>query len=225
MRLDELCSFMPRAADPDEVVALHDMRIAAKRLRYVLEVTGSVFGDYAEKATSMVKDLQDLLGEIHDCDVQIPEVRAFRDELELRDALDLVERAGDAPDLDPKLLRRRRPPARPRRAWPRCSSTCSARREAAVHALPRALERLRAQGLPRAARICRDASGPRCPLLRIASCPRDRPRAAAARRGGRHGARPHRRTRCTSTASSRGCSSTIASCSSRRTPRSSCWSG
>ena len=54
----------------------------------------------------MTKDLQDLLGEIHDCDVQIPEVRAFRDELELRDALDLVRRAGDAPDLDPKLLRR-----------------------------------------------------------------------------------------------------------------------
>jgi CHAD domain len=106
VRLDELCSFMPRATDPGEVVALHDMRIAAKRLRYVLEVTGSVFGDYAGKATIMVKDLQDLLGEIHDCDVQIPEVRAFRDELELRDALDLVQRAGDAPDLDPKLLRR-----------------------------------------------------------------------------------------------------------------------
>ena len=40
VRLDELCSFMPRAADPDEVVALHDMRIAAKRLRYILEVCG-----------------------------------------------------------------------------------------------------------------------------------------------------------------------------------------
>ena len=39
VRLDELCSFMPRASDPEEVVALHDMRIAAKRLRYVLEVT------------------------------------------------------------------------------------------------------------------------------------------------------------------------------------------
>ena len=40
VRLDELCGFMPRAADPAEVVALHDMRIAAKRLRYILEVTG-----------------------------------------------------------------------------------------------------------------------------------------------------------------------------------------
>ena len=42
VRLDELCGFMPRAADPAEWVALHDMRIAAKRLRYVLEVTGEV---------------------------------------------------------------------------------------------------------------------------------------------------------------------------------------
>ena len=82
VRLDELCSFMPRAADPEEVVALHDMRIAAKRLRYVLEVDRAVFGDYAERATRMTKDLQDLLGEIHDCDVQIPEVRAFLEELE-----------------------------------------------------------------------------------------------------------------------------------------------
>ena len=42
VRLDELTSFMPKATDPDEVVALHDMRIAAKRLRYILEVTGDV---------------------------------------------------------------------------------------------------------------------------------------------------------------------------------------
>ena len=106
VRLDELCSFMPRAADPEEVVALHDMRIASKRLRYVLEVTGPVFGDYTEKATKMTKDLQDLLGEIHDCDVQLPEVRAFLEELERRDAAALLERAGnDAEDLDPRLLR------------------------------------------------------------------------------------------------------------------------
>ena len=76
-RLDELCAFMPQAADPGEVVALHDMRIAAKRLRYVLEVTGPAFGPYASTAVKHTKDLQDLLGEIHDCDVQLPEVTAF----------------------------------------------------------------------------------------------------------------------------------------------------
>jgi CHAD domain-containing protein len=86
VRLDELCSFMPRAADPAQVVALHDMRIAAKRLRYILEVTGPCFGPYARSAVKMTKDLQDLLGEIHDCDVQLPEVAAFLEELVAEDA-------------------------------------------------------------------------------------------------------------------------------------------
>jgi CHAD domain-containing protein len=85
-RLDELTSFMPKAADPDEVVALHDMRIAAKRLRYILEVTGDCFGPYASGAVKLVKELQDLLGEIHDCDVQLPEVAAFLEELMAEDA-------------------------------------------------------------------------------------------------------------------------------------------
>jgi CHAD domain-containing protein len=86
VRLEELTSFMPKAADPREIVALHDMRIAAKRLRYILEVTGACFGPYASGAVKMVKDLQDLLGEIHDCDVQLPEVDAFLHELMEEDA-------------------------------------------------------------------------------------------------------------------------------------------
>ena len=104
MRLDELCSFMPRAADPEQVVALHDMRIAAKRLRYILELTAPCFGPYAEKAGKLAKDVQDLLGEIHDCDVQIPETEAFAARLLAEDADTLRVAAGDAPDLDPGLL-------------------------------------------------------------------------------------------------------------------------
>ena len=93
VRLDELCSFMPRAADPAEVLALHDMRIAAKRLRYILEVTGDCFGPYAGNAVKMVKDLQDLLGEIHDCDVQLPEVAAFLEDLVAEDVATAGESA------------------------------------------------------------------------------------------------------------------------------------
>ena len=138
VRLDELCSFMPRATDPAEVVALHDMRIAAKRLRYVLEVTGPVFGDYAERATRMTKDLQDLLGEIHDCDVQIPEVRAFLEGLEAEDAAALVERAGAADDLDPRLLRHRAAPARLRRPRRAGWCTCAPAGDLLFQPLPRA---------------------------------------------------------------------------------------
>jgi CHAD domain-containing protein len=97
VRLGELASFMPRAADPREVEALHDMRIAAKRLRYILEITHPCFGPYAEAAVKSIKELQDLLGEIHDCDVQLPAVRAFLDELVVADATALLEGAGEPP--------------------------------------------------------------------------------------------------------------------------------
>jgi hypothetical protein len=106
VRLDEMCGFMPQAADPSEVVALHDMRIASKRLRYILEITAPIFGDYASTAVRLTKDVQDLLGEIHDCDVQIPEVQAFLDELVAEDAMVLVAAAGAAEDLDPSAVRK-----------------------------------------------------------------------------------------------------------------------
>jgi CHAD domain-containing protein len=103
-RLDELCSFVPRALDPARVKALHDMRIAAKRLRYILEVGAEpCFGPYAVTAIGHTKELQDLLGELHDCDVQLPRVRALQDDLRAADALEARARAGEVPDLDPTL--------------------------------------------------------------------------------------------------------------------------
>ena len=78
VRLDELCGFVPAVLDPAQVTELHDMRIAAKRLRYVLEVTSApCFGPYAKTAGKRAKELQDLLGEIHDCDIQLPRVEAL----------------------------------------------------------------------------------------------------------------------------------------------------
>jgi CHAD domain-containing protein len=105
VRLAELTSFMPRATDPAEVEALHDMRIAAKRLRYILEVTAPCFGEYATAAVRATKDLQDLLGEIHDCDMQLPDVRRRLARVVVEDARALVSAAGDASDLEPALLR------------------------------------------------------------------------------------------------------------------------
>jgi hypothetical protein len=81
VRLDELCGFMPAARDPAEVDTLHDMRIAAKRLRYVLELFAPAFGPYAAKAARQTKRLQDLIGEIHDCDVTRPRIAQLRAEL------------------------------------------------------------------------------------------------------------------------------------------------
>src|SRR5690348_12051365 len=95
-------SFAPRAL-AGKAKAQHDMRIAAKRLRYVLEVTGFAFGRPADTARRRARDLQDILGEIHDCDVMAPRVRDQLERLQRSDAEAVRERAGAAPDLDPRL--------------------------------------------------------------------------------------------------------------------------
>jgi hypothetical protein len=103
-RLQELRSFAPEALVPEAIVAQHDMRIAAKRLRYVIEVTGFCFGTAAEAARRRARDLQDLLGEIHDCDVMMPRVQTEIDRLRTEDARALLLMAGGAEDLDPGLV-------------------------------------------------------------------------------------------------------------------------
>lgn len=102
-RLGELRSFAPQAMNRDAAVAQHDMRIAAKRLRYVLESTELCFGKPARNARRQARELQDILGELHDCDVAVPRVQRHRSELLQSDSLDLHGRAGSAIDLDPKL--------------------------------------------------------------------------------------------------------------------------
>jgi hypothetical protein len=102
VRLDELLALAPRALD-GKMKAQHDMRIAAKRLRYVLEVTGFAFGRSADTARRRARDLQDILGEIHDCDVMLPRVREHLKELQRADAKGVRDKGGHAPDLDPRL--------------------------------------------------------------------------------------------------------------------------
>lgn len=99
VRLDELTSFMPQASDPREVEALHDLRIAAKRLRYVLELAEPLIGPYGKAAGKRVKALQDLVGVIHDCDVTIPRVRALREKL-VREDVAAATKGEPAPHAD-----------------------------------------------------------------------------------------------------------------------------
>lgn len=101
VRLDELCGFMPRAADPAEVEHLHDMRIAAKRLRYILEVAEPVLGPYVPTAVKRIKALQDLVGEVHDADVTLPRVLNLAQEARAADVDAVLAAAGDADDVDP----------------------------------------------------------------------------------------------------------------------------
>ncbi len=76
-RLDELRALGGPALAPWAAEAQHDLRIAAKRLRYVLELTESCFGPEVVAARKLAKDLQGVLGELHDCDVMLPTAAAI----------------------------------------------------------------------------------------------------------------------------------------------------
>jgi CHAD domain len=103
VRLDEMRSLGTRAMEPGATRAQHDMRIAAKRLRYVLEATEFGFGKPAQAARRRARDLQDALGELHDCDVMLPRVKRHLAGLRKADADAVRMWAGDASDLDPEL--------------------------------------------------------------------------------------------------------------------------
>ena len=82
------------------------MRIAAKRLRYLLELSEPLLGQAAKKATKTIKELQDLLGEIHDCDELMPLVERHVAGLRAEDAATVVAAAAPAAqDLDPALVK------------------------------------------------------------------------------------------------------------------------
>lgn len=104
-RLDEMYSFAGAAQDPSEVKALHDMRIAAKRVRYLLELMTPCLGAPAKRGAKRAKALQTLLGEIHDCDEMLPLVRAHVKRLRAEDAAAIRTVAGDAKDLEPQAAR------------------------------------------------------------------------------------------------------------------------
>jgi CHAD domain-containing protein len=73
-RLEELRSFASSTRDPSASKTHHDLRIAAKRLRYVLEIVGPCFGSEAKAGRTAARRLQGVLGEIHDCDVMLARV-------------------------------------------------------------------------------------------------------------------------------------------------------
>jgi len=70
-RLQELEKLSDGVFRPFEVETLHEMRIAAKRLRYAIELFqqcwGRTIAPYAKRAARM----QTALGDLHDCDVWI----------------------------------------------------------------------------------------------------------------------------------------------------------
>ncbi|HEY3296688.1 MAG TPA: CHAD domain-containing protein [bacterium] len=75
--LDHLLRYEPYVVDASAVAEHHAMRIAAKRFRYTMEVFEPVFGDALRSALTAAKDVQEQLGDIHDCDVWVDCIREF----------------------------------------------------------------------------------------------------------------------------------------------------
>ena len=67
----------PCLNNADDHAGHHAMRIAVKRLRYTMEIYEAAFGKPMTRIISRVKQLQTLLGRVHDCDVWVESLDTF----------------------------------------------------------------------------------------------------------------------------------------------------
>jgi CHAD domain-containing protein len=103
-RLERLRSAAPKSLETESAKAQRGMGVAAERLRYALELTGDALGTQAHTARRAARGLQEILGEIRDCDFAVPPARETITELENEDVGTLLERARGSRDLDPILV-------------------------------------------------------------------------------------------------------------------------
>ena len=75
--ISDLFWFEPWLSEPDNIHQHHEMRIAAKRLRYTLESFSDLYECGLKSEIKTFKSLQDVLGDMHDCDVWIERIPAF----------------------------------------------------------------------------------------------------------------------------------------------------
>jgi CHAD domain-containing protein len=73
LELQDLSESLSR---PLKTKPLHEMRLAAKRLRYAIELFASCWEESLEPFAKEIARLQTSLGELHDCDVWIAELGA-----------------------------------------------------------------------------------------------------------------------------------------------------
>lgn len=76
-RLGALLAFLPGLEDEKKLHEHHQLRIAAKKLRYSMEIVGSLYEEGLREEIKTVKKLQTLLGGVHDCDFWLEELAGF----------------------------------------------------------------------------------------------------------------------------------------------------
>lgn len=75
VRLEELYSWDAYVDNPYYIQELHNLRIAAKRLRYTLEVFEDVLPEACKRIVKELEQIQEELGALHDSDVMIALLR------------------------------------------------------------------------------------------------------------------------------------------------------
>lgn len=83
--LQEFCNLSRSLYEPFNIEELHELRIAAKRLRYAIELFTACWGEKIAPFAGEIAEMQSFLGEVHDADVWIA---------------NLSERLGDAKEND-----------------------------------------------------------------------------------------------------------------------------
>jgi CHAD domain-containing protein len=76
-REKELLALEHTLTDPQDIRGHHQMRIAAKKVRYTMEICAPAYDGQLETSIDAVKEVQTLLGDIHDCDVWVECLDAF----------------------------------------------------------------------------------------------------------------------------------------------------
>lgn len=76
-RLTEMLSFGEYAGDPQHIEEIHNLRIAAKRLRYTLEMFRFAFPKELGDLIGEVKEVQEHIGDMRDADVMIERVNGL----------------------------------------------------------------------------------------------------------------------------------------------------
>lgn len=105
-RIAEVYALASALGVSDDAERLHRFRIAIKRLRYSLEFFQVCFEQTeVDWILDSLSAMQDVLGDIHDADVHIPELRQVLGEVAEEYALSLRERLGGVPE-DPEAFHR-----------------------------------------------------------------------------------------------------------------------
>ena len=74
VRLDDMYRYAPYVEDPENINEIHDMRIAAKRLRYTLEMFDFAYPKELKGLISEVKKIQSTIGDMRDADIMVATV-------------------------------------------------------------------------------------------------------------------------------------------------------